>query len=305
MKHLLCLVILVCLLPSTDAFAQEEKPSPRPPVLKLATYNIKNLVDVFDNPYTRDEGTVLKPRKDIEAVANSVRSINADIIAFTEIENEQVLKAVTYDYLGDMGYNYVVAGDTNDGRGMRVGVISRLPIISTTSYKFTELTLPKEKRTWTFARDLTQVRLQVTEQQTLDLFVVHFKSRRHSSGDKNSTKWRTAEAAATLRIIDRLLTDEPDRWVVLAGDLNAILDSPARKILLAPDKSGKHILHDVHDLLAKDNRITFPNPAYASVLDYILVSKAMQFRLVKDSPWVGSVLAGSDRLPIAATFQLD
>ena len=189
--------------------------------LTIATYNVENFFDVFDDPYTQDEVTRVKPYQDIAAVASILRTLDADIVALTEVENEHVLQALAREYLADLGYRYVVAGQSNDGRGIRVGVLSRLPIRTVTSYRLRDLTLPGDPGVWRFARDLTQVTIAVSEARELHLFAVHFKSKRDSAGDANSARWRLAEATETRKVVDQVLAQAgPNAWVAVVGDFN-------------------------------------------------------------------------------------
>ena len=63
--HLL-LVLLFVLLPAADLRAQDDK-------LRLVAYNAENLFDVFDDPYTDDDATEVKPRDEIERIAAALR----------------------------------------------------------------------------------------------------------------------------------------------------------------------------------------------------------------------------------------
>ncbi len=301
-RHLCGAVVLLLIIAPPGA-GQDAEPAGKS--LKLATYNVKNLLDVFDDPYTRDEITNVKSREDIEAIAQSIREMDADIVALTEIENEGVLRAMVFDYLADLGYDQIAVGQTNDGRGIRVGLISRYPIDSITSHRLMALRHEGSDKIWRFARDLTRFQVRVTEDRSLDLYVVHFKSRRSAEGDKNSTKWRTSEAKATFRIIDDSLAKQPDRWAALIGDLNATRESAAMNLLLSPGLNGEPILHDVHAGLPAEKRITYPHKVYASTLDYIMVSPALHKRYLKDSAQVGGFLTGTDHRPISAAFQID
>lgn len=294
------LFLLAWLLVAAAAHAQERQR------LTLAAYNIENLVDVFDDPYYEDEQTKLKPHEDIRAVAEVIRAIDADVMALVEVENEGVLRAMVHDFLGDMGYEHVVAGMTNDGRGMRTGVVSRLPILSVTSYRFLVLTLPGHDKSWKFARDLLHVKLQATPRRTLDVFVVHFKSRRFSSGDPNSSNWRLAEATAARRIIGRLLAEDPQAWIAMMGDFNDTPQTTTITSLLSPYDNGLS-LTDVHASLAAEQRITYRIKPYRSTIDYILASPDLARRLVPGSAKLfddEAMMSGSDHAPLIAAFDI-
>lgn len=274
----------------------------------LTTYNVENFNDVFDDPYTQDEGTRVKPRPDIERVARLIDQIDPDVIGVQEVENAEVLTAMVQELMPAKRYDYIVTTQTNGSRGMTVGMISRKPIISMTSHRFRDLTLPGEDRTWRFARDLMEVKLQAGPARVLTLFIVHFKSKYDSADDKNSVKWRLAEATMARKIIEEAATRDPDGWYAIIGDFNDTPDSPTVKAFLDPLPNGKPLLIDVHKNVSESSRVTYLRPPYRSTIDYILVSPAMAKQLVKGSAEVitsESMLGGSDHAPVIAKFNLD
>ncbi len=298
MKRIMRMVVLLLILMPAIGLAEE---------LKIAAYNMDNLFDVFDDPYVEDEQTRVKPREELEATAATLRAINADVVVLSEIENEGSLRAFAYEFLGDMGYRYIDAGRTNDGRGIRLGILSRKPIESLTSYNHLDLHLPGQTRMWQFARDLTQVTLRIDGETTLDLFMVHFKSRRDGPDDPNSMNWRTAEVYETKRRIGAILTANPDALVALVGDLNSTLGGEEITHLLKKEGDTPWLI-DVHAALDTADRITYLKKPYRSTIDYILASPALAGRLMPGSASVlhdDQLNAGSDHAPLMATFQLD
>jgi len=277
--------------------------------LTVATYNVHNMVDAFDDPHTRDERTRMKPHHETELIARALRQIDADVVAIQEIENEGMLKGVVNELLDGMGYRYVVVQPTNSMYGANLGIVSRKPIVSITSYRLIDLPLQgrKGRGKRRFTRDLMHTRLQVTPSKILDLFTAHFKSRRDSAGDPKSNRWRQAEAAAARRIIAQVLQDNPSAWVVLAGDLNAQPDSPTLELLTQPTQNGQPALLDVHATVPATQRITYLKPPYRSTIDYLLASPELAKRIIPGSPRVvadPSLLGGSDHAPVVASFDL-
>ncbi|MEX0778055.1 MAG: endonuclease/exonuclease/phosphatase family protein [Phycisphaeraceae bacterium] len=285
----------------------------------LAAYNVEWMTDVFDDPYTEDEAKPPKPHKDLEQIARALRTLDADVVTFTEVENEGLLRAFVGEMLGDMGYRHVAVPITNSGRGQNVGVISRLPIVSLTSYRFMDLKdedaavrdgqTDTDGKTWQFARDLVQVKLQVTPTRTLTVFAVHFKSKWDSAGDKKSVRWRKAEAVMARQIIADMLKHDPDAWITLQGDFNDTPESATLEALLKREQGGQAVLIDQHAGMPKEARITYLKPPYrnAGPIDYILASPALHRRLVADSARVladESLLSGSDHAPIVAMFEV-
>ncbi len=285
-----------------EASAQD---TPARKQVTVATYNLLNLFDVFDDPYTQDESTRVKPADELAEVARVLRHLDADVVAFQELENEGVLAALVREHLGDMGYRYVSASLTNSTRGIRLGLISRLPIVSQTSHRFTELRLPDDSRTWRFARDLTRFELRVGESQSLDLYVVHFKSKRDSANDPQSGKWRLAEATAARRIIEKRRRDKPTNWTMMVGDFNDTPDSaPIRHLLEAPADRPATLV-DLHKGVSADQRVTYLRKPYRSTIDFILASPELAERVVPGSAKVvtdEALLGGSDHAPVVATF---
>lgn len=268
--------------------------------LTIAAYNIENAFDVFDDPYTEDELSDVKQRWELEAIAGAIRALDADVVAFSELENEHVLLAMTAAFLSDLGYHYIASGPTNSGRGINLGLISRRPILRLTSHRFCELTLEPDAQIWRFARDVMQVTIQATDHSTVELFIVHFKSKRSSRGDPQSARWRLAEATAARRIIDALLAADPTALLAIVGDINDTPDSAVIRAL----QDGKGLV-DVHAPLLAEQRLTYLREPYLDTVDYILVSPALARRLVPGSAKVLTnevLLQGSDHAPLAATF---
>lgn len=309
MRHayarLACLFLALSLL--SQGAVRGQAPKSDPGRLTIAAYNVEFFLDVFDDPYTLDEGHAPKPRAEIEAVAKAIRELNPDVITFEELENEGVLRAMVREFLSDMGYDFIAVADTNSDRGQNLGVLSRRPIVSVTSHRFEDLKLGGEDQTWRFARDLWQVRIQATATQTIDLYSVHLKSKYDSQGDKESVKYRLAEATAARRIIAENFAQKPGQLAVMLGDFNDEPDSPTLKTLLAPRADGKAFLVDAHAKLAPEQRITYLREPYRSTIDYILVSPALAEKLIPNSAKVladTAVLSGSDHAPISASFRL-
>lgn len=273
-----------------------------PGKVKIAVYNVENFFDVFDDPYTEDQGTSPKFRFEIEKLAKAIRKMNADVLGIVEVENEHVLKAMNTELLADMGYQYIDVGPSNDGRGIKLGIMSRLPILSTTSYRHQQWKVEGYDRMMSMSRDLYEVKLDTGLEKPLTLLIVHFKSKRDSAGDPQSQRRRNAEAAFTKSIIDQKLKADPDQWLALIGDYNDTPDSPVLKMFL-DDKQ----LVDVHNKLPADQRITYLREPYRSTIDYILTSQSLAQRLKPGSASVVTDpddLKGADHAPLYATFDL-
>ncbi len=94
-----------------------------PGVLTVASYNIENAFDVFDDPYSGDEGTAVKSRNELRAIAAAIAESDADLVFFQEVENEQLLAAMADEFLPNAGYEVCLVTPTNDGRGIHLGLL--------------------------------------------------------------------------------------------------------------------------------------------------------------------------------------
>ena len=276
--------------------------------IKIGFYNVLNLFDVFDDPYTADEGTPIKSRNQIQLLAQVIQRLDADVLGLCEVENQHVLKAMVTEFLPEMGYEFIAVPESNSKRGIKLGLLSRCPIISITSYRWKKWQHKDAPHWWRFARDLMHARVQA-KGQVIDVFVVHLKSKRGSKGDPKSVAWRTAEAAEARRIIEDLLAEDPNRLLALIGDFNSTPEEPATRSLLVPDESGQPVLVDLHAELPFAQRITRYGKKYPSeILDFILASPALAARHVSGSAEVFApepITQGSDHMAIAATFALN
>ena len=308
---LVCTVIVVI---NITAWCQEESPpqvqsdSRMAQQITIATYNVENLLDEHDDPYTFDEVTPPKPRQATQRIAKLIRHINPDVLVLQEVENEGLLRSVARRYLKDMNYDHVVVMPSNSRHGHNLGVISRWPIESMTSHRFTKLPTKDSNTPPRFARDLLLIKLSIKPNQTLYLYTTHFKARRDREGDPLSTKWRVAEATATRRIIqEQVLDNYTNAWVVLAGDLNATPTSPAMNVLLNPGPDRQVILHDPHTELSSSQRVTYRRKNQRTTVDYILISSALMNRVMPGTARVFSDKkwrTGSDHVPVVLTLNL-
>ncbi len=268
-------------------------------VVTVATFNMLNLFDAEDDPYRDDGGTPVKPRVEIEKLAETLRKLNADVVALQEVENRFYLERVVQAFLRDMGYE-VVLFEGNDTRGIDVAVLSRLPVGPVTSHRHLRF-LTEDGKPMAFNRDLLQVRVQPPGAPAFDVYVVHLKSKR---GGDETTPIRMGEATVVRRILDERLRAEPEARFLLCGDFNDTLDSrPVQTILGA----GPTALVNVAAEIPEADRISYNQEPHRSMIDFILCSPAMGAGYMKGSARIlhGSVeTIGSDHNPVVASFRL-
>ncbi len=319
----ICPVLLVLFVTLTLGLASSAQEAGTPDELTVVAYNVENYFDVFDDPYSDDDGTAVKARVQIQALANAIAALDADVVFLQEIENEAALVGMVAEFLPDAGYLHAIVMPTNSTRGINLGVLSRVPVLSATSHRWKPFFHPDDpsREPYYFARDLQEIHLDVGRDAPLIAFNVHLKSNSSRDGDPRSMKWRTAEAAAVKDATRAILADDPEAWVIAAGDFNSDFmvapdqegPWPAMAHLREPETAGpfrgKRVLVDVHDGLPRKQRESHPGDAFypPANFDYILASPALAARLVPGSARVfdeEALTTGSDHRPVVATFRL-
>jgi len=266
----------------------------------LGAYNVLNLYDGYDDPYRSDEGTTVKPRSEVEALARTIRKINADVLALEEVENRGYLERFVRAMLPDMGYEHVVLFEGNDDRGIDCALLSRLPVGPVTSHRYARFPGPDGKPMG-FMRDLLEVRIEPPGAAAFTVFVLHLKSK---SGGDSSDGLRLAEAAKVRSILDARLKENSDARFVVCGDFNDTWESPPLKTILG---TGGGALSGFFDSIPKEKRITYNQEPHRSMIDFLLCSPAMAKGYQKDSYHIeyGSPeTGGSDHNPVWAKFSL-
>jgi len=211
----------------------------------------------------------------VDNVARVLADTGADIICMIEVEDRITLKGFHDDILypeflrpaGSKPYPYIMSIQGNDGRGINVGVMSRVPV----NWMLSHVDDRTESNTPVFSRDCLEVNFALAPGTPLHLLVNHFKSMGYSSsGDPQGNKRRLVQ---TERVSDLIGEHDLGReYLVTAGDFNAPATSPSLAPLL-----GKAGLYNVCENLPPAERGTYRTGK--DQLDYILVSDALKTNL--------------------------
>ncbi len=268
--------------------------------LTIATFNVLNLFDEHDDPYHADEGTEAKPVAELTALAESIRKLDADVLALQEVENRGMLERFNAAMLSDMGYAHVVLFEGNDLRGIDVALLSRLPVGPVTSHRHLRFSDGSDGA-MRFNRDLLRVRIEPAGFAPFDVFVVHFKSKR--GGETQTEPFRIGECRKAREILSDVLANDPDARFVICGDFNDTFDSKPMKTLIG---EGEWVLRDFMSEVPKDVP-SYNRMRNAGVIDFILASPAMAKCYVEKSYRIspGTVeTGGSDHNPVSAKFRI-
>lgn len=285
--------------------------------VKVGTYNVNNLFDRFDDPYSWSDdrwnrrGTKPKSLDEIYQLGQRLREDRPDVLALQEVEGKGTLYEFNVLQLG-RSFRDLAFVPANDPRRIDVAVASCLPLGQVVSYQFIR---DQETGRKLFSRDLLEVEVlhpDTPGQRLFTIFVTHLKSKwvdtsqsvAEQERDRNNADILRWKQASTVANIVRSRFPNPQARYVIAGDLN---DTPDSK-LLAPLLQSQHLpLFDVLTLLPQAERWTYhwKKEDQYSQIDYLLVSQGMRQLLQPDSVHVetGHFTSGSDHHPVYATFK--
>lgn len=226
-------------------FGVPEAPAKRQGTIRLATYNVENLFDEIDDPALSGRNEDIddaKPAAELDAAAETIRRLDADVLALQEIESEAVIRWFRESYLADLGYEHLASVDAGDERGIEQAVLSRFPITSVENWPGRDLG-GSHPPNWgdaenynagepiRFHRSPLRVVVEVPgagaeEPYELTLYVVHAKSGRPGE------YWRKAEAAGLAEIVAEQAASSPGANIAILGDFNAFLSDESVQTLV-------------------------------------------------------------------------
>jgi endonuclease/exonuclease/phosphatase family metal-dependent hydrolase len=273
----------------------------KPGEVVIASYNLLNLFDDQDDPYRNDEITPAKPRAEMERLAESIRQLNADVIAVEEVESRDYLERFVNVFLPDMGYKHVVLMEGNDLRGIDVGVVSRVPVGEVRSNRHVEFP-GKDEAPSRFQRDVLEVTLLPEGGEPLAVWVVHLKS--NSGGREEAEPIRLPEAREVRRMLDEELERNPDARIVVTGDFNDTIESQTIQTIIG---SSERAMWSASSESKDPALVTYNKEPHRSVIDFILCTPAMSRQFIQGSyrnPQGSIEQTGSDHNPVAAAFRV-
>lgn len=267
-------------------------PGPSLDGLVLASWNLENFFDRYDDPYRRDE--VTKPAYVNEArqkrCAAVLRELNADIVAVQEVENRFLLEQFVEQHLSGMGYRVVLV-EGNDSRGIDCALLSKLPIRAVTSYQHRQFP-GADGMLQHFQRDL--LRVSLGGDFAGDVYVVHLKSQH---GDEAADIVREAESAEIARILEENAAGREDYRAVVIGDFNEVPELPTITNLIA---SG------LVDPMADTDKYSYNKEPYLTRIDFALMTPALASKVksaeVLDELGEHELEICSDHFPLLVKF---
>lgn len=165
-----------------------------------------------------------------------------DFVAMCEVENDSVMFDLTKrSLLRNAGYEYVMTSSP-DERGIDVALLYQPASFSLLhSHSIRIKPLPNTRPT----RDILYASGLIITGDTLHVFVVHAPSRR--GGEQASRPYRLHVASQLAEAVDSVYAISRDAKIIIAGDFNDYVDSPALQYLyehhlinITADAKGSH-----------------------------------------------------------------
>jgi predicted extracellular nuclease len=170
-----------------------------------------------------------------KTLAKRIEELDVDVLAVQEVENLTALEDfVRYLHLDDKGFHHLSLVEGNDDRFIDVGVISKLPLGSVTSWR--HRTHSEDPGNTVFSRDLLQVEIldPGSGKPVLTVYVNHLKSQlAETPEDKVNNDTRRRRQAESIAGV--IAENPPGTPYLVVGDMN---DTPDSDPLAAIGKAG-------------------------------------------------------------------
>ena len=206
--------------------------------IRIGTYNVENLFDRFNDPYEKSDdpwavfGTRPKGHTHLFQLGARVRNSKVDILALQEIENYGALKDFVQGHIGP-GYKTrdgIVTLQSNDTRGIDLGLLSKLPIGRVISHRHLKSRINGRP---VFSRDCLEIELLDSNGDlALTVYNCHLKSkfskfepgtREYINDQIKSANRRREQVERTIEIVQASKDIDNDLFVIV-GDMN---DTPS------------------------------------------------------------------------------
>lgn len=278
--------------------------------LKILNWNLHNFFDMQDDPANTNDFALTQIEYDqkMTQVGAILKEMDPDIAILPEVENQAILDELNKEELG--GAYATSIPETNDFRGLDIGVLSKLPIVDVVSHKddsFKRLDLVGGQL-YKYSRDAVEVHVKHNGREIV-LLAVHYRSKGDGSPETDDKDKRMAEAQHTRAIADGLVKANPKLAVLILGDFNDLPGSPPVNWTVQGDPANapKIPFAASTDALGDADKYSFVYNGVKELIDHQMTSplltpmldgKTMTIRHGADVDTV------SDHSPMMATYQI-
>lgn len=288
----------------TDVLARPEE-LPEVETFRIAAYNVHNLFGKKPDVHSSQPDPPA-PAEQLDALAKMILGLEADAIAFEEVQNEKVLadlfRSRVNRRIRDRAYRFssFVCIPARDPRGINVALATRFAVRGSLTFHDREFG-PKRGSAVRFSRDLLGTELFATPEYRFLFFVAHLKSK---MGGEESQDKRSLEAKEIRSIIEEPQFGGGKPYIkqdmVICGDMN---EDPGEKPIKILKGSGVKALKDV---LATAGPTYPTHTRYKKTrLDYIFASRSLKIEDPKvHNDNLELAREASDHFPVSATIRV-
>lgn len=272
--------------------------------MKIATYNVR---DLFDERVLHSYGRefLLTPgfvQQRIDALATTIKAMDADIVAIQEVGSERVLRAIA-EKTG-LGYSVFIA--TPDQRGIANAVLYKYPGVCSAVMSLSSLPVfvdgdedvYGERLDHSKVRDFIQVESSYAE-KPLHIFGIHLKSanainKKTSDGADiapvtqleaadgliRSRLYQFSQARNLRQKIDTIVSSDVGAQIIVLGDFNTEANDDCMKIIKGHSKKLSGILTNACDEIPENKKFSYLGDGRKRLIDHVLLSESLKKHLV-------------------------
>lgn len=286
-------------------------------VLTIATFNAENFFDNVDDPNKADDVVSRaaydrKAKKLADALCQRTGLNLPLVVALQEVENADVLRKLADATFAQCAASYDAhTAGAPDGRGIEVGYLTRADRVSVVSVEPRQGCSAKDRKVdyeagdapanvtcapatpyYLQNRPTLELVVKITlagSERTVHVFNNHFRSKLPGSSceTRDCTDWRVEEAKHVDKLVRERLAEDPQRLIVVLGDLNDGYDSAPLDELDKTRGSLTNLWDDKSGTSSGQGTMTRYGYIHAGVsqtLDHVLVSDALRDVLRVVSP---------------------
>ena len=215
----------------------------------IAFYNIENLFDIENDPYTNDDdflpnsakrwtakryrNKLIKLGLVISKIGSPEHESPPNLIGLAEVENREVIDdLLNSTYLKDIPYG-AVHYDSMDERGIDVAFLYHKETFELLNSETFSVYLENDEGIRDYTRDILLVEGLLNGSKVY-VFVNHWSSRRE--GQKETEFKRLAAAETLVRAIDGIRSSDSEAQIIVMGDFN---DNPSNKSIQILEKESQ------------------------------------------------------------------
>jgi endonuclease/exonuclease/phosphatase family metal-dependent hydrolase len=289
--------------------------------IRFATFNLLNLGPIGAKLYDNlDPCTEAQFEAKVAWTARQIDLLDADVIGFQEIFSQDVLKLVlsrTSKYRDATHVGFDADADS-ERPTPAVALVSRLPLAAAglcyPTFPDGVAMPPGSRDADRFARPVLHAQVVVTPDLTVDVLVVHLKSKRpdYRTGDTSEDSLlyalaclrsliRRGTEAVALRVLLSNLYRQSGRPRVVLGDFNDVADAVTTGIVIGAGAPLGERLFDAYQLQRRPDYLSHVgfssmHDGQYTTIDHILVSEEFNADLPSAIGEVAEVIYLNDHL---------